>query len=129
MPLSLPSPLLPTVEIIRLANNQLEKSKEKVDAVKSTATAAEPQDVDGNVAAEELATGRRNFGMLDAPYKMILCVNMSLKMEKGEIATEGEKEMQAKTLVTYIVEGAGRTQIAAGSCTTCWASDPRPSRS
>jgi hypothetical protein len=39
---------------------------------------------------------------------------MSLKMEKGKIVTEGEKEMQAKTLVTYIVEGAGSTQIAAG---------------
>ena len=98
--------------------------------------------------------------MLDAPYKMILCVNMSLKMEKGKIAAqcghatlacyrkslrmcpsslkwwesfgqakialkiEGEKEMQelqakaqALGLVTYIVEDAGRTQIAAGSRT------------
>jgi len=80
---SLPSPLLPTVEIIRLANNQSEKSKEKVYAVKSTATAAEPQDVDDHVTAEKLATGRRNFGMLDAPYKMILCVNMSLRDGKG----------------------------------------------
>ena len=112
------------MEIIRLANNQLEKSKEKVDAVEATATAAEPQDSDGDVTAEELATGMTDFRMLDAPYKMILCVNMSLKIEKGKIATEGEKEMQAKTLVTYIVEGAGSTQIAAGSCTTCWASEP-----
>ena len=48
---------------------------------------------------------------------MNLCVNMSLKMEKGVIAAQGEKEMQAKSLVTFIVEDAGRTQIAAGSRT------------
>jgi len=138
----------------------LEKSKDKGGAVESTATTAEPEDSNGDVTAEELATGRRDFGMLDAPYKMILCVNMSLKMEKGKIAAqcghatlacyrkslrmcpssvkwwesfgqakialkiEGEKEMQelqakaqALGLVTYIVEDAGRTQIAAGSRT------------
>ena len=141
-------------------NKQLEKSKDKGGAVESTATTAEPEDSNGDVTAEELATGRRDFGMLDAPYKMILCVNMSLKMEKGKIAAqcghatlacyrkslrmcpssvkwwesfgqakialkiEGEKEMQelqakaqALGLVTYIVEDAGRTQIAAGSRT------------
>jgi peptidyl-tRNA hydrolase, PTH2 family len=144
-------------------NKRQDKSKEKNDAVESTAGAAavvEPQEVEDDVTAEELATGRRDFGMLDAPYKMILCVNMSLKMEKGKIAAqcghatlacyrkslrmcpsslkwwesfgqakialkiEGEKEMQelqakaqALGLVTYIVEDAGRTQIAAGSRT------------
>ena len=93
------------------------RSLRKDDAVESTATAAEQQDVNNDVNAEELATGRRNVGTLDAPYKMNLCVNMSLKMEKGEIAAQGEKEMQAKSLVTFIVEDAGRTQIAAGSRT------------
>lgn len=31
---------------------------------------------------------RDNYGILDAPYKMVLCVNMSLKMEKGKIAAQ-----------------------------------------
>jgi PTH2 family peptidyl-tRNA hydrolase len=140
--------------------SSVRRNKDKGGAVESTATTAESQDSDGEVTAEELATGRRDFGMLDAPYKMILCVNMSLKMEKGKIAAqcghatlacyrkslrmcpssvkwwesfgqakialkiEGEKEMQelqakaqALGLVTYIVEDAGRTQIAAGSRT------------
>lgn len=111
------------------------------------------------VSAEEKATAKQ-FGMLDGPYKMVLCVNMSLKMEKGKIAAQcghatlacyrkslkmcpdavswwerlgqakialkisDESEMEAihakakaLGLATYIVEDAGRTQIAAGSRT------------
>lgn len=103
---------------------------------------------------------RNNYGMFDAPFKMMLCVNMSLNMGKGKIgaqcghATLGaykislkrapsalkywntfgqakicvkiendelmhdlEAIARASGLVTYIVEDAGRTQIAAGlSC-------------
>lgn len=29
-----------------------------------------------------------SYGVLDAPYKMVLCVNMSLKMDKGKIAAQ-----------------------------------------
>ena len=111
------------------------------------------------VSGEEMATAKQ-FGMLDGPYKMVLCVNMSLKMEKGKIAAQcghatlacyrkslkmcpdavswwerlgqakialkinDESEMEAihakakaLGLATYIVEDAGRTQIAAGSRT------------
>jgi len=111
------------------------------------------------VSADEQATAKQ-FGMLDGPYKLVLLVNMSLKMEKGKVAAQcghatlacykkslkmspaavswwerlgqakialkvnDESEMeaiQAKAkalgLATYIVEDAGRTQIAAGSRT------------
>jgi PTH2 family peptidyl-tRNA hydrolase len=39
---------------------------------------------------DEVPTGliRDNYGVLDAPYKMVLCVNMGLKMEKGKIAAQ-----------------------------------------
>ena len=96
----------------------------------------------------------------DSPFKLLLCVNMSLKMDKGKMAAQcghatlgsyriaaaycpsavrwwqrtgqakiavkidNEKSMEdlkeqarAIGLVTYIVEDAGRTQIAAGSKT------------
>jgi len=39
------------------------------------------------VSEEEEKTAK-SFGMLDAPYKMVLCVNMGLKMEKGKIAAQ-----------------------------------------
>ncbi len=101
-----------------------------------------------------------DYNLLSAPMKMIMCVNMELKMGKGKIAAqcghavlgaykiarkhcksglnvwertgvakvvvkvEQEKEMyelfaKAKEagLVAYIVQDAGRTQIAAGSHT------------
>ena len=96
----------------------------------------------------------------DAPFKLLLCVNMSLQMGKGKIAAQcghatlgayrsasrhcnsgirwwqrtGQAKIAVKVendtamhdlqtkakalgLITYIVEDAGRTQIAAGSQT------------
>ena len=115
---------------------------------------------DMDVVLPEDAHISNKFGLLDGPYKMVLCVNQSLKMEKGKIAAQcghatlacyrksmkqcpdavawwermGQAkialkiptdsdmdDLQAKAralgLVTYIVEDAGRTQIAAGSRT------------
>ena len=100
------------------------------------------------------------WGMMDAPYKMVLCVNMELSMGKGKIAaqcshaavgcykvsskqcpsalrawertgcakialkcpTQDELELIAakameRDIPLYLVEDAGRTQIAAGSRT------------
>jgi len=113
----------------------------------------------------------KSWGMADAPYKMVLCVNMSLKMGKGKVAaqcchatmgtykrakkqcpaalrawelsgcakiavkcpTEEEmtdeiwKKAAQKGIPYYIVEDAGRTQIAAGSRTVL-ALGPAPVR-
>ena len=103
---------------------------------------------------------RSDFGMIHSPYKLLLVVNMSLKMEKGKIAAQcghgtlgvykrsmtlcpnsvrwwevtgqakialkAENEMElselqkmakSKGICTYLVEDAGRTQVAAGSRT------------
>lgn len=100
------------------------------------------------------------YGLMNGPFKMILCVNNELKMTKGKIAAQcghatlgayklasrhcnsalknweymgqakiavrvdEEREIfdlmekaRAAGLVTYLVEDAGRTQIAAGSKT------------
>jgi peptidyl-tRNA hydrolase, PTH2 family len=100
------------------------------------------------------------WGYLDAPYKMVLCVNQELSMGKGKIAaqcchaavgcykraskqcpkalqawersgcakialkcpTQDELELiaanaMARDIPMYLVEDAGRTQIAAGSRT------------
>jgi peptidyl-tRNA hydrolase len=100
------------------------------------------------------------YGIMNGPFKLILCVNNELKMTKGKIAAQcghatlgayklaskhcnsalknweymgqakiavrvdQEEEMyelmekaRAAGLVTYLVEDAGRTQIAAGSKT------------
>jgi len=102
----------------------------------------------------------KSWGMVDAPYKMVICVNTSLGMGKGKIAAQcchaavgcykrakkqcpaglqawelsgcakiavkcpSEQEMDEirvkameKGIPFYIVEDAGRTQIAAGSRT------------
>jgi len=112
----------------------------------------------------------KNNYSLDS-YKMVLCVNMELKMDKGKIAAqcghatlgayklatkysptavlwwqrtgqakiavkvekessiyEIEKKAKAAGLVTYLVEDAGRTQIAAGSKTVL-AIGPAPTKS
>ena len=106
------------------------------------------------------SSAARDWGMRDAPYKMVLVVNQELKMGKGKIAAQcghasvgcfkrsirvcpnavrawehtgcakiaikcpTEEEMRrvldkarAKGLPAYLVEDAGRTQIAAGSRT------------
>lgn len=135
------------------------KEKRKQPVVVEKEAIAEPI-LETNTPVEENCDVHDKFGMLDAPYKMVLCVNMSLKMEKGKIAAQcghatlacykkslkvapaaitwWERLGQAKIalkindeadmvaiqekaklmgLVTYIVEDAGRTQIAAGSRT------------
>jgi PTH2 family peptidyl-tRNA hydrolase len=112
----------------------------------------------------------KNNYSLDS-YKMVLCVNMELKMDKGKIAAqcghatlgayklatkysptavlwwqrtgqakiavkvekesliyEIERKAKAAGLVTYLVEDAGRTQIAAGSKTVL-AIGPAPTKS
>jgi PTH2 family peptidyl-tRNA hydrolase len=104
--------------------------------------------------------GSSSWGLKDAPYKMVLCVNQELGMGKGKIAAQvghaavgcykrgkrqcpsalsawertgcakiavkcpTEEEMEiiyakalSKGLPLYLVEDAGRTQIAAGSRT------------
>lgn len=103
---------------------------------------------------------KNSYSMLDGPFKLVLCVNMRLKMGSGKIAAQcghatlgafkiaqrhcksavdnweyyGQAKIAVKVdkeetmfeiyekarnagLVTYLVEDAGRTQIAAGSKT------------
>mmetsp|Transcript_9765 Transcript_9765/g.20258 ORF Transcript_9765/g.20258 Transcript_9765/m.20258 type:complete len:188 (+) Transcript_9765:106-669(+) len=110
--------------------------------------------------AKHSSESAKDWGMKDAPYKMLLIVNQELKMGKGKIAAQcghasvgcykrslkmcpsgvrawdmtgcakiavkcpTEEEMRtifdkalAKGLPMYLVEDAGRTQIAAGSRT------------
>ncbi len=112
------------------------------------------------VAQQQSSQSAKDWGMKDAPYKMVLIVNQELKMGKGKIAAQcghasvgcykrslkmcpsglraweltgcakiavkcpTEEEMRtifdkalAKGLPMYLVEDAGRTQIAAGSRT------------
>jgi len=150
---------------IRKARLAVRNQAKQEKSMKQYGLSPKSEKVDGSVGdevtvSEEEQKTARNFGMLDAPYKMVLCVNMSLKMEKGKIAAQcghatlacyrkslkmcpdavawwerlgqakialkinDESEMdiiQAKAralgLATYIVEDAGRTQIAAGSRT------------
>ena len=137
---------------------QQQQSQTREEAPDAAAAASAPSE-EVTVSTEELATAKQ-FGLLDGPYKMVLCVNMNLKMEKGKIAAQcghatlacykkslkmsptavswwerlgqakialkvpDEAEMaaiqekaRALGLATYIVEDAGRTQIAAGSRT------------
>jgi peptidyl-tRNA hydrolase len=120
----------------------------------------ESDDDDDDEGTTTTSGGIRDFTILSAPFKMVLCVNMELQMGKGKIAAQcghatlgaykraarhapstlksweyigqakvclkvpTEAEMHALRdlarqagLVTYIVEDAGRTQIAAGSRT------------
>ena len=129
----------------------------------------EDEDEDENEEGHSKAI-KDSYGVLDSPFKLLLCVNMSLQMGKGKIAAQcghatlgayrvasqhcasairwwqrtGQakiavkvdndelmRELAAKAraagLVTYIVEDAGRTQIAAGSKTVL-AIGPAPVR-
>mmetsp|Transcript_4406 Transcript_4406/g.9769 ORF Transcript_4406/g.9769 Transcript_4406/m.9769 type:complete len:201 (-) Transcript_4406:435-1037(-) len=120
-------------------------------------------DSDDDASSQLLQNGNNpsaSWGIMDAPYKMVLCVNTSLGMGKGKIAAQcghaavgcykrshrqcpsalsawektgcakiavkcpTEEEMGVifekaaqKGLPLYLVEDAGRTQIAAGSRT------------
>lgn len=144
------------------ANKKAHKAKQgEAKGVNETKDAVDDGDDDSDEDDEaDAALITNKFGLLDGPYKMVLCVNTSLKMEKGKIAAQcghatlacyrkslklcpdavgwwehlgqakialkipDDAEMdalQAKAralgLVSYIVEDAGRTQIAAGSRT------------
>ena len=49
---------------------------------------AEDIDIESDEEYEAPEGGIISYGVLDAPYKMVLCVNMSLKMDKGKIAAQ-----------------------------------------
>eukprot|EP01041_Mallomonas_annulata_P011568 gene11568-24188_t len=146
--------------IIRLSNKTSIKSTD-VNVSKTKVT--EPQiglEDDYDDEYENIGELKNNYNITDGPFKMMLCVNMELKMDKGKIAAqcghatlgaykigkkycntataiwerlgqakvavkvdnlddmiELEEKASAKGLITYIVEDAGRTQIAAGSQT------------
>ena len=61
----------------------LQKSIDK--SIKDSGPANDDDDDDGDGASGSI---RDSYGLLDAPYKMVLCVNMGLKMEKGKIAAQ-----------------------------------------
>ena len=44
---------------------------------------AEDIEIESDEEYEAPEGGIISYGVLDAPYKMVLCVNMSLKMDKG----------------------------------------------
>ena len=127
-----------------------------------SASTSDGDESDDDSDMDDLRTGgpSSKWGPLDAPYKMVLCVNQELSMGKGKIAaqcchaavgcykrarqqcpkglraweisgcakialkcpTQDELEMIAvkameRDIPLYLVEDAGRTQIAAGSRT------------
>lgn len=138
------------------------KNKEENIVVES---GAETEDGDEDVEDDDFDDGKPyevsdKYGIMNGPFKLVLCVNNELKMTKGKIAAQcghatlgayklaskhctsalrnweymgqakiavkvdTEDEMyelmskaKAAGLVTYLVEDAGRTQIAAGSKT------------
>lgn len=138
---------------------EVKKSETEAEADAESDDYDEPYDPD-YLFYDEPYLIEDNYTMRDAPFKMVLVVNMELKMGKGKIAAqcghatmgayklsrkhcrtalhcwerhgtakvvvkaEQEQELYdilqgAKTIgvVAYIVEDAGRTQIAAGSRT------------
>jgi PTH2 family peptidyl-tRNA hydrolase len=159
--------LVPTIAIYFLrhrlappANDKNIDDNDEVDDDDSVSSGQlEGDDDDNNVdVAVELPC--KDWGMMHAPYKMVLCVNTDLSMGKGKIAAQcchaavgcykravkhcpaalraweltgcakialkcpnvDEMELIAvkamsKDIPFYIVEDAGRTQIAAGSRT------------
>lgn len=141
--------LLPTLAYILLSSNKRKKKEEWIE-----------EEEDDSFEPAEENNGNKNWGMKDAPYKMVLCVNQELGMGKGKIAaqcchaavgcykralkqcpdgvrawemtgcakiavkcpTESEMEVilvkaYERNIPLYLVEDAGRTQIAAGSRT------------
>lgn len=155
--------LLPTLAIVLLRKPfkvDLEQSQKHVDNHDDNDDDDEFDDDDEDM--EHLMTGgpSSKWGRLDAPYKMVLCVNQELSMGKGKVAaqcchaavgcykraskqcpvalrawevsgcakialkcpTQDELELIAakameRDIPFYLVEDAGRTQIAAGSRT------------
>ena len=53
-----------------------------------TVAHAHDVDIESDEEFEAPQEGIVSYGVLDAPYKMVLCVNMSLKMDKGKIAAQ-----------------------------------------
>jgi PTH2 family peptidyl-tRNA hydrolase len=145
--------LIPTVTFI-LFRNQLQHT------VVNTDDDYDSDDDENHVPSPTEGIKPSEWGLMHAPYKMVLCVNQELGMGKGKIAaqcchaavgcykraskacpaglaawertgcakialkcpTEAEMEDIAlravqKGLPCYLVEDAGRTQIAAGSRT------------
>lgn len=138
------------------------KNKEATEVQESGAETEEGDDEeeDGDFDDGKPYEVADTYGIMNGPFKLVLCVNNELKMTKGKIAAqcghatlgayklatkhctsalknweymgqakiavkvETEDEMyelmskaKAAGLVTYLVEDAGRTQIAAGSKT------------
>ena len=172
--------LVTTVSVLvinRLLQQQvsvvMDHRKEKVtkDVKKKEMKKDDNIDDDDDEEDEDISENAiKNNYSLDS-YKMVLCVNMELKMDKGKIAAqcghatlgayklatkysptavlwwqrtgqakiavkvekessiyEIERKAKAAGLVTYLVEDAGRTQIAAGSKTVL-AIGPAPTKS
>lgn len=150
-------------------NSKKSKSNDKSNSNTVTVPDDDEDDIDDESHQAYLNTIKNNYS-LDS-YKMVLCVNMELKMDKGKIAAqcghatlgaykmalkhcpsavtwwtrtgqakiavkvekesliyEIEKKAKQAGLVTYLVEDAGRTQIAAGSRTVL-AIGPAPTKS
>lgn len=148
--------LLPTIAYF-LAVKRLKGRDEKSDIDDASDGEEEDKDLQGLAAPTGDAS---KWGMYDVPYKMVLCVNTSLSMQKGKIAAQcchaavgcykradktipnavraweytgcakiavkcpTEEEIDticakamSKGIPVYLVEDAGRTQIAAGSRT------------
>jgi PTH2 family peptidyl-tRNA hydrolase len=146
--------------------NRLKDSSATVDATEEEEGSdydddEDEDDYDDEESDEELDTEiKNNYGITDGPFKMVLCVNMSLQMGKGKMCAQcghatlgayrsaerhadtailwwhrmGQAKVAVKVendealhelarkaqeagIVTYLVEDAGRTQIAAGSKT------------
>ena len=81
---------------------------------------AEEIEVDSDEEYVAPEGGVVSYGVLDAPYKMVLCVNTSLKMDKGKIAAQcGHATLGAyKTSMKFAKsnvqwwERTGQTKIA-----------------
>ena len=149
--------LLPTIAYFLLQRSQ---PKEEEDGEDEDEYYSDSDEGDEDFAKALSSQSAKDWGMKDAPYKMVLVINMELKMGKGKIAAQcghasvgcykralklcpaglrawemtgcakialkcpTEEEMHtihdkalAKGLPMYLVEDAGRTQIAAGSRT------------
>jgi peptidyl-tRNA hydrolase len=146
--------LLPTLAMFLLRKKPILSASEDDDS--------DSDDYSDDEDMDNVTTGgpSSKWGELDAPYKMVLCVNQELTMGKGKVAaqcchaavgcykraskqcpaglraweysgcakialkcpTQDELEMIAakameRDIPIYLVEDAGRTQIAAGSRT------------
>lgn len=148
--------LLPTLAVFWLRKPTLSPNTEDDDEEDDDYDHSDDEDMDNLTSGGPSS----KWGRLDAPYKMVLCVNQELAMGKGKVAaqcchaavgcykraskqcpaalrawevtgcakialkcpTQDELELIAvkameRDIPMYLVEDAGRTQIAAGSRT------------